>query len=463
METCAGCGRSGSDARCAFCGVARAPGGYKVERVLAQGPHGRVYRACGQGEAVALKELQFASVPGAQEIDAFEREAAMLQTLRHARIPRFVASFSEGEGVQLRLYLASQFIEGELLSARIARGPFTQEELRDLAVQVLEVLVYLHRQPVLHRDIKPDNLIVRPGGEIVLVDFGSARRLLGSSTYGSTMVGTFGYMPTEQLGGTVDATSDLYALGATLLHASTGKPPADLLASDFTLQVPRTVPEPIRAVIERLVQPRRERRFQSAEDVLAAIAHPRPARLVRRRIALFALAAGAVTAASFAAVPARVPPRMSARLSIAESWFAVAKPSCNPVEVARFMSGRTTAPGWDGAGYAAGCWALAGKIDEARAALSRVAPEERWRAAGIVFDLAHPVADAGDDVAAAPIMNLVLESWPNHFQALYHAGMSDYALGNRDRARTHLAEFLRLYSIEDGFRRNARDVLARLP
>ena len=79
-----------------------------------------------------------------------------------------------------------------------------------------------------------------------------------------------------------------------------------------------------------------------------------------------------------------------------------------------------------------------------------------------MFDLAHPVADAGDDVAAAAIMNLVLESWPNHYMALYPAGMSDFVLGNRDRARSHLNEFLQLYANEDGFRRNAKDALAKL-
>jgi len=126
------------------------------------------------------------------------------------------------------------------------------------------------------------------------------------------------------------------------------------------------------------------------------------------------------------------------------------------------MARNAAAPGWDGTGYAAGCWALAGKIDEARSLLARVQERDRWRAAGIVFDLAHPVADAGDDVAAAAIMNLVLESWPNHYQALYHAGMSDFALGNRDRARTHLTEFLRLYTEDDGFRRNAKQALAKL-
>ena len=450
--------------------MAREAGGYAVERVLAQGPHGRVYRAHARdGSVVALKELQFASVPGAQQIDAFEREAAMLKTLHHPRIPRFIESFSEGEGVQLRLYLAAEFIEGEPFSARIARGPLLEAELRDVATQVLTVLSYLHKLGVLHRDIKPDNLIVRPSREIVLVDFGSARQLSGSRTYGSTLVGTFGYMPTEQLGGTVDATSDLYALGATLLHASTGKAPSELLNSDFSLRVPADIP--LQALIAHLVQPRRERRLPSAEAALHELQHPSRPPSVRPRFALAAagvLAAGALLASSLPRAPAAAAVRaasqgtMSGRGTPAEQWFARAKPYCNAVYVAQFVSRNPPVAGWQGAGYAAGCWALAGKIDEARSLLQRVPQADRWRAAGIVFDLAHPVADAGDDVAAAAIMNLVIESWPNHYMALYHAGMSDYVLGNRERARSHLTDFLKLYATEDGFRRAAKDALAKL-
>ena len=451
MGSCAGCGRAGTDSRCAFCGVAFAPRGYVVEKVLAQTDHGRVYRArAPDGTIVALKELQFASVPGAQQIDAFEREAATLKTLHHPRIPRYIDSFSEGEGVHLRLYLAAEFIEGEPLSARIRRGPLAEPELRDIAGQVLRVLIYLHKLGVLHRDLKPDNLIVRPGGELVLVDFGSARQLTGTHTYGSTLVGTFGYMPTEQLGGTVDATSDLYALGATLLHAATGKPPSELLSSDMALRVPRDTP--LRDWIAALVQPRRERRIQSAAMALAVAG-----------MALTALSFARGPAPAAASAPAvRAPPPRPVSPSSPQQWFAMAKPFCNPVEVAQFIARRPGPSGWDGAGYVAGCWALAGRIGEARSVLARVPEEERWRAAGIVFDLAHPVADAGDDLAAGPIMNLVLESWPAHFQALYHAGMSDYALGNADRARAHLSEFLRLYKEDDGFTRNARDALARL-
>jgi hypothetical protein len=465
---CIGCGRPRAGERCAFCGVAFAPGGFVTSRVIAQGPNGRVYAArAPDGGEVALKELQFASVPGAQQIDAFEREAATLKTLRHPAIPRFVASFQDGSGVGLRLYLASELIAGEALSARIARATLDEAELRDVARQVLRVLAYLHGQPspVLHRDIKPDNLIVRPDATIALVDFGSARRIEGPRTYNATISGTFGYMPTEQLGGTVDATSDLYALGATLLHAASGRSPADLLTDDFALRIPQSVPRSLQPFLAKLVQPRHDRRFRSAEEALAALDGRMPPRRAIVRAAL--VAAGALAALLVAFVrngPAAPPVRVARRVprSTAQQWFARAKPSCNPVEVAQLMSRLPPPGGWEGAGFGAGCWALAGKIDEARALLGRVDRDQRWRAAGIVFDLAHPVADAGDDVDAAPIMNLVLESWPNHYQALYHAGMSDYALGHTDRAREHLVEFLRLYSTEDGFRHNAQQVLARL-
>src|SRR6185437_10845291 len=156
-----------------------------------------------------------------KEIDAVEREAKTLAQLSHPRIPRFLRSFTEGSGVGLRLYLAAEHVAGEPLSARIARGPLGESEARHIAKQVLEVLAFLHgqRPALVHRDVKPDNLILRPDGTVALVDFGTARALSGTRTFGSTLVGTFGYIPPEQLGGTVGPSSDLYALGTTLLHA----------------------------------------------------------------------------------------------------------------------------------------------------------------------------------------------------------------------------------------------------
>jgi len=143
-------------------------------------------------------------------------------------------------------------------------------------------------------------------------------------------------------------------------------------------------------------------------------------------------------------------------------WFAAMKPYCNAVEV-EIQQQRHPAPqGLAGAGFGAACYALAGKIDSARATIDRLPAGERPRAAGIVFEVGHPVADAGDDRSAGPIMELVLEYWPNNYMALYHAGMSEYSLGQPELSRTHLRSFLDLYHENDGWRRNALEVLGRL-
>jgi hypothetical protein len=146
----------------------------------------------------------------------------------------------------------------------------------------------------------------------------------------------------------------------------------------------------------------------------------------------------------------------------AAEWFAQVKPFCNSVEV-EVRQQHAPPPGTvDGAGYSAACFALAGKIDRARAAIDRLPQGDRSRAAGIVFEIGHPVADAGDDQSAGPIMRLVVGYQPDNYMALYHAGMSEFILGQADFARTHLKQFMALYKSEDGWRANARDVLGRL-
>jgi len=143
-------------------------------------------------------------------------------------------------------------------------------------------------------------------------------------------------------------------------------------------------------------------------------------------------------------------------------WFARIRPFCNPVEV-EVMQRQDPAPaGFDGTALSAACFALAGKVDRARSLIDALPAGERARAAGVVFEVAHPVADAGDDQAAGPIMEMVVDYWPNHYMALYHAGMSEYALGQPDRARRNLREFLRYYQPNDGWRQNAVEVLKRL-
>jgi len=146
----------------------------------------------------------------------------------------------------------------------------------------------------------------------------------------------------------------------------------------------------------------------------------------------------------------------------AEEWFAAMKPYCNPVEVEvreRFKP----APGTvQGAGFSAACFALAGKIDRARSIIDSMATGDRGAAATVLFNVAHPVADAGDDLSSGPMMELVLEYWPNNYMALYHAGMSEYSLGQTELAQQRLRAFLTMYNADDGFTSAAKGALAHM-
>jgi serine/threonine-protein kinase len=260
--------------RCTGCGAISQARGYRILGLIAQTPHSRIYLAEDPAaRRVALKELIFSLVPSIEALAAFEREASFLRRLHHAGIPRCVDSFQLGEGVQTRLYLAQEYIEGESLARAIERGPLNESQVVDVARQVLRILVYIHGQvpKAIHRDIKPQNLILQPNGHVSLVDFGSARDLSTTQTHGSTLVGTFGYMPPEQLGGTVDETSDLYGLGASLLHAVTGRRPEVWirggLAPDFS-KAKLPLSSARRRWLLKLVEPKRTARFRSAAIAL---------------------------------------------------------------------------------------------------------------------------------------------------------------------------------------------------
>jgi hypothetical protein len=159
--------------------------------------------------------------------------------------------------------------------------------------------------------------------------------------------------------------------------------------------------------------------------------------------------------------PAPTPPVRPSGSS-GEQWFAAIKPYCNPVEVevqTRYNPAPSTG---EGAGYSAACFALAGKIERARTIIDGMASNDRGAAANVLFNVAHPVADAGDDRASGPMMELVLDYWPNNYMALYHAGMSEYSLGQPAVAEKHLRAFLGMYSEPDGFTNAARAALAKI-
>ncbi len=145
------------------------------------------------------------------------------------------------------------------------------------------------------------------------------------------------------------------------------------------------------------------------------------------------------------------------------AWFRKAKPYCNALEVETVHRRIPPPTTLQGTGFSAACWALAGRIAEARARIAPLRGDDQWKAAGIVFEIGHPVADMGDDRSAGPIMELVVEFWPNHYQALYHAGAARFGLGQYTLAERHLREFLQYYNAgEDGWTRSARAMLATI-
>jgi len=143
-------------------------------------------------------------------------------------------------------------------------------------------------------------------------------------------------------------------------------------------------------------------------------------------------------------------------------WFDAAKPFCNAVEVAGYVRTHPFPDDFDGSAHGAACLALAGHIEEARTVIQGLPGDVQWRAAGVVFDAGHPAADAGDDVAAGPLMELVVDFWPNHYMALYHAGASRFQRGDHRVARSYLEEFLKNYAQDDGWTRSAKGMLAEV-
>lgn len=262
------------DERCGYCGVAQQAGQYRVLLVLSRSAHGAVYLAEDEtGARVALKELVFSLVPSTKELDAFAREAELLRTLRHPALPRFRDSFTLGTGVATRLYLVQEYVPGLNLAGHLTMTRYDEDTALRYGRQVLEVLAYLHSRspPVVHRDIKPANLVVTTDGFLKLVDLGAAREVSPQGTHRATLVGTFGYMAPEQLGGSVDARSDLYALGATLVHLLTRKPPEQLMSPGHQLDFERhaNITARTREFLKGLTAVKPEHRFSSAHEALA--------------------------------------------------------------------------------------------------------------------------------------------------------------------------------------------------
>ncbi|NJM69543.1 MAG: serine/threonine protein kinase [Scytonema sp. RU_4_4] len=226
-------------------------------------------------EDVVVKLLTFCDQMQWENLKLFEREAQVLKQLNHPRIPEYRNYFCIDDHL-LYFGLVQEYIPGTSLKQLLAQGQvFAEPEVRKIAAHILKILIYLHglSPPVLHRDIKPSNLLLGNDSGIYLVDFGAVQDRAARVGATFTVVGTYGYAPLEQFGGRATPASDLYALGATLIHLLTGVSPADLPQKDSRFQFSHLVrlnPGFVRW-LEQLTEPNLERRFSSAQQALDAL------------------------------------------------------------------------------------------------------------------------------------------------------------------------------------------------
>lgn len=206
---------------------------YRVRRLLGRGGMGTVYEALDErlSRRVALKETK---VETDELRRAFAREASLLANLQHPALPRVIDHFNEGPGQ----YIIMEFIAGDDLGKTLTgrNQPFSCAEVLRWADQLLDALQYLHghEPPVVHRDIKPSNLKLTAKGEIILLDFGLAKGMVGQMSKPVDSLSVSGYSPhyasLEQIQGERTAPqSDLYSLAAALYHLVTKQPPIDAL------------------------------------------------------------------------------------------------------------------------------------------------------------------------------------------------------------------------------------------
>ncbi|MEP6831928.1 MAG: serine/threonine-protein kinase [Gemmatimonas sp.] len=252
---------------------------FVITRGLGSGSFGHTYLAHDnvRNGPVALKLLDWQGATDWKTHELFEREAKVLRSLRHHSVPEIYDTAEvEWQSRQVPV-LIMEFVEGFSLAELI-----DQKKSHDLAMimrlmlDLLGVLEYLHERvpPVLHRDIKPANVIVRPNGSPVLVDFGSVRQVFrNADETGSTIAGTYGYMPYEQYMGQATPASDLFSLGATLLHALTGRPPKDFMDGHGKIALPNAVSqsEPLQRVLVRMLRASPQERFASAREARTAL------------------------------------------------------------------------------------------------------------------------------------------------------------------------------------------------
>jgi serine/threonine protein kinase len=252
---------------------------YELQELLGEGGSGSTYRAIRLTDqaTVAIKILSLRHLNDWKQLELFEREAKVLAQLDHPQIPKYLEYFHVDTPDNRAFYIVQQLAPGKPLTAWVQSGwQGTTAEVQDIASQILEVLQYLHQQepPLVHRDIKPHNIVRNDDGKVFLVDFGAVQDVYNHTLIrGSTVAGTYGYMAPEQFRGQAVPASDLYGLGATMLYLLTHRSPAELPQERLKLSFRKHVnlPDYLADWLDMMLEPDVADRFPSAIRALAAL------------------------------------------------------------------------------------------------------------------------------------------------------------------------------------------------
>ena len=255
-------------------------GAIKISELVACGGSAAIYAAKDrEGKQIIVKEAVIPKNANAElkakAIELFNREAMFLSKLDHPHIAKVFDHFVEND----HHYEIIEFIDGLDLRRFVKeRGPQPDDFVLSWAEQICEILVYLHSQnpPVIHRDLTPDNLVLRVDGQVVLIDFGAANAFVGIAT--GTMVGKQSYMPPEQLRGKAVPQSDTYSLGGTLYFLLTGKDPVPLEVSQIKAGSEAT--QDLNPILAKCTAHEVSARYQSSVELLEDIRSIRQQRLI---------------------------------------------------------------------------------------------------------------------------------------------------------------------------------------
>ncbi|MGK7889622.1 MAG: GUN4 domain-containing protein [Leptolyngbyaceae cyanobacterium] len=263
---------------------------YRPLKVLGKGGFGRTFLAVDDDipsqPTCVVKQLYFSNEDAnhrQKAIDLFQQEAVRLDELgRHPQIPQLLAHFTQDD----TLYLVQEFVDGPTLSqAKREHGCFGEAQIWQLLLDLLPVLDFIHQRRVIHRDIKPDNIIYsRHSQQYVLIDFGVAKWVSGTNWMQTgTVIGSPEYMAPEQTRGKTVPATDLYSLGVTCLAMMTTVSPIDMFDiidnrwvwRDFIVGT-QQVSDRLGTILDKLLESALSQRYQSAQEVLEAIADQSP-------------------------------------------------------------------------------------------------------------------------------------------------------------------------------------------